>query len=537
MIMQTNSIKQIILWLAFVVGTGSTMGQEALSSVQWQEDLRFLQETVHSDFPFLFKKVRQVTWDAEVEKFHAQIPDLQAHEVEVGLARMVSRFQYGHTQIPFSTVAKRGVLPVNLYHFKDGIYVEGTQKAHEKILGAKLLKVANVPVEEALAMIRPVVPVENENYFKRYGLRFLSVPTVLHAQGVVPSYSETISLTVEKDGQVFDYTLPTIQLDELSRDYGFTIPNAAWTSTRTAGETPLYLKHLNEKYFYFEYLAESKTVYVRQSSVFDHDTEKLKDFYARLFAFVDANEVDKFIYDVRLNGGGNNYNNKALIQGIMARPKINAPGKFFYIIGHNTFSACQNLTNEIETYTNAILIGQATAENKNFYGDAKKTTLPHSGINAHLSFAWWQDKPEWENADATVPHFKREMTFEEYRTNEDPVLQMAMDYDYDSLITNPMDHFTKLFVAGEMDQLKTDAARIVNDPMFAHIPFETEFIKVGEHMLSMDQNESALFLFSMYTESFPENALMWEGLGKALARVGKDKEANNAFAKATALKK
>ena len=534
-IMKTNSITPFIVLLTFFICTGNAFSQQALSAQQWQEDVRFLQETVHSDFPFLFKKVRKVTWDNEVEKLYAQIPALEAHEIEVGLSRIVSLFQYGHTQIPFSTVAKNGVLPVNLYHFEDGIYIEGTQKAHEKILGAKLLKVANVPIEEALAMIRPVVPVENENYFKRYGLRFLTVPAVLHAQGVVPTYGETINLTVEKDGKVFQHDLPTIPLNELSRDYGFTIPNAQWSSSRSQAETPLYLKHLNGKYFYFEYLTESKTLYVRQSSVFDHETEKLKDFYTRLFEFVDGNEVDKFIYDVRLNGGGNNYNNKPLIQGIMARPEINAPGKFFYIIGHDTFSACQNLTNEIETYTNAILIGQATSENKNFYGDAKKTTLPNSQLNAYLSFAWWQDKPQWENADATAPHFKSEMTFEEYRSNQDPVVKMAMDYGYESLITNPMDHFTQLFIAGEMEQLKTDAARIIKDPMYAHIPFETEFIKVGDHMLAMGQNEGALFLYGMFTESFPENASMWEGLGKAFKGMGKNKEADDAFAKATTL--
>ena len=159
----------------------------------------------------------------------------------------------------------------------------------------------------------------------------------------------------------------------------------------------------------------------------------------------------------------------------MARPALNTKGKFLYIIGNATFSACQNLTNEIETYTNAIILGQATSENKNFYGDAKNVEFPNSGIIAYLSFAWWQDKPQWENADATVPHFPKEMTFEEYRTNQDPVLEMAMDYDFDSLVINPLDHFTQLFMAGDMERLKTESARIVKDPMYAHVPFEEEF--------------------------------------------------------------
>jgi len=527
-----------IFTIAFFLILGNTLiAQQTFTTQQWQEDLRFLQQTVHSDFPFLFKKVEKEKWDAEVEKLYAEIPDLEDHEVKVGLTRMVSLFKYGHTQIPFGTVSEGKVLPINLYNFKDGIYVEGTQKAHSTILGAKLLKVESFTVEEALKMIRPVVPVENESYFKAYGLRFLSAPTVLHAQGVIPEISEEITMTFEKDGKEMEYTLSAIPIDNLSWGYGFTIPNEKWVGVREQGSTPLYLKQLNDNYFHFEYLPESKTLYARQSSVFDDEKEKIKDFYNRLFEFIDHNEINKLIYDVRLNGGGNNYNNKQFIQGIMARPKVNTHGKFIYITGRRTFSACQNLTNEIENYTNAIMMGEPTAENKNFYGDTKKVTLPNSQINAYLSFAWWQDKAPWEGADATTPQFLKEMTFDEYRTNQDPVIEFAMNNDFESFIANPMEHFTKLFVAGEMEQLKTDSNRIVNDPMYAHIPFENEFNQVGRNMLFQEQYEAAAFLYGMFTENYPENQDMWNGLGKALKGMGKEKEAEEAFAKATALGK
>ncbi len=533
--MKALTIKHIVLVIALQVYSGIANGQESLSTAQWQEDLRFLQKTVHSDFPFLFKKVKKEAWDAEVEKLSAQIPDLEEHEIKIGLTRMVSLFEYGHTQIPFSTVSEKGVLPINLYHFKDGIYVEGTLKEHNAILGAKLLKVGEFDVAKALEMVRPVVPVENESYFKAYGLRFLTVPTVLHAQGVIPDYSQKITLTFEKEGKPMEYTLAAIPVDDLSKGYGFTIPNSDWASVREAGSTPLYLKQLNETYFYFEYLPESKTLYARQSSVFDHEKEKIKDFYKRLFEFIDNNEIDRLIYDVRLNGGGNNYNNKQFIQGIMARPEINAQGKFIYIIGRRTFSACQNLTNEIENYTNAVMIGEPTAENKNFYGDNKKVTLPNSKIDAYLSFAWWQDKPQWENADATVPHFPKELTFEEYRTNQDPVVDFAMSNDFEGYLVNPMDHFRQLFMAGKMEQLKTDATRILKDPLYAHIPFKREFKQTGENLLSQGVYDGALFLYGMFTENYPEDPEMWEGLGKALKALGKNTEADAAFAKAAAL--
>ena len=169
------------------------------------------------------------------------------------------------------------------------------------------------------------------------------------------------------------------------------------------------------------------------------------------FEVIDNYPVDRLIYDVRLNGGGNNYNNLNLIKGLMARPEINKKGKFFYIIGRDTFSAAQNLTNEITRYTEAIVVGEPTAENLNFYGDTRPVRLPNSGLTAYLSFAWWQDLPQWENQYATLPHVAVDMSFEQYVSNQDPVLEAALNYKDDGFILNPMQHLTELFIAGDME--------------------------------------------------------------------------------------
>lgn len=495
----------VLTSVLFFLTTAESFAQKSLTTTEWQEDLRFLQKTVHKNYSFLFKKVTAESFDSEVEKFYAQIPSMEPHEIKVGLTRMVSLFEYGHSQIPFSTIAKDAVLAVNLYHFEDGIFIEGVQKGNEKALGARLLKIGNTPLEEALKAIRPVVPAENDQYFKGYGLRFLTVPAVLHAQGVIPKLTDEITLTLEKNGTVFEHTFAAIPLSEVSRSYGFTNPNEKWVSAREQTETPLFIKHLNEKLYFFEYLSASKTLYVRQSSVFNDEKESLVDFYTRLFEFVDNNEIEKLVYDVRLNGGGNNYNNKPLIKGIMARPKINKRGTFFYIIGRNTFSAAQNLTNEIENYTEAIIVGEPTSENENFYGDARKVTLPNSGINAYLSFAWWQDKPQWEGKDWTLPHIAKVMTFNEYVTNTDAVLNAALNYTETGFILDPMEHLTQLFIAGKYDQVKSDGAKIANDPAYKYYDFQEEFGTAGYRLLTNGNPEGGMFILQLVADFYPES--------------------------------
>lgn len=512
-----------LLWVTPVVP------QVTISAEKYQEDLRFLQNKIHKDYPFLFKKITQEQWDKEVAKFYKQIPDLEPHAIKVGLARMVSLFEYGHTQITFGTVADDQVLPINLYQFSDGVYIEGGDVFYKNAIGAKVLEIEGISIDAALKMIRPVVPVENDQYFKAYGMRFATLPTVLHAQGVSSKLKNEIEFTLEKNGKIFKQTIESQPLKNRSIEYCLTKPNEQWVSARDQSKTPLYLKDLNEKLYFFEYLKDSKTLYVRQSSVFNDEKESLADFYNRLFEFIDANEVVKLIYDCRLNGGGNNYNNKPLIKGLMARPEINKQGSFFYIIGRNTFSACQNLTNEIENYTEAIIVGEPTSENKNFYGDAKRVTLPNSKINAYISYAWWQDMPQWENQDWTVPHIAVDMSFEQYITNQDPVLQAALSYTNTGFILNPLEHLTNLFVTGKYDEVKRVSKEIASNPEYKYYDFEKEFSKAGNRLYDIGNEQGGLFVLGLVAETFPKSSGAWYSLGYAQERSKLVEEAKKSY--------
>ena len=401
--------------------------QNELSSELWQEDLRFLQSRVHNDYSFLFVKTNPEIFDAEVEMLFDNIPTLEDHEVIIGMSRIIALFKYGHTEIGLNQKPfEFHYLPFNLYEYNDGVYLQGVHKDYPKALGAKVLQINSMPIEEALHIVRPVVNAENDQYFRAYGINYLGILEVLHAQGITNKLQNTLELTLEKDGNEFKQVFTSLPKGKrVPLNYSHVLQDGNWLDARSQKNTPLYLKQLDKNYF-FEYLPEEKTVYVRQSKVLDDPTEDIPTFYARVFDFVEKNPVEKFILDLRLNGGGNNYKNKPVITGLIQADKINKEGKLFVIIGRRTFSACQNLVNEIENYTNATFVGEETAENKNFYGDSRKLELPNSKVPVYLSFAWWQDKPVWENADGTAPDLKVDTSFDEYISNQDPVLDAVL---------------------------------------------------------------------------------------------------------------
>ena len=536
-------MKSIFLFLSFILCINTINAQvdhQKISAEDWQADLRFLQKTVHSDYPFLFKKVTAEKFDQEVEKLYQAIPKMEKHEVIVGLARIVSLFQYGHTAIRLSGWYQRDAynfhqMPFNLYHYKDGIFIQGVHKDYKEALGAKLLKVEGVPIKKALEAIRPAIPAENDQFFKAFGLSVLGTPEVLHAQGITKNLKKTITLSLEKNGKKFDVVFKPYKTKRFPGTYSLIQEEGNWLDARDNSDTPLYLKNLDQIYF-FEYLPEHKAVYVRHSQIQD-DKEPIPKFYERVFDFVEKNDVEKLILDVRLNGGGNNYKNKPIVTGIIETKKINQPGKLFVITGRRTFSACQNLVNELDNYTEAIFVGEPTAENINFYGDTRQVILPNSKVPAYLSFAWWQDKPQWENNDWTSPHLAVEMSFEEYKTNQDPVLQTTLDFSDNDFIIDPMAFLTNLFLAGKLDQLESEATKMVNNPVYQFVDFNSKFNQAGYNLLGNGQVENAIYVFQLNTKLYPESANAWDSLAEGYWKAKKIDKAIEYYNKAIALDK
>ena len=527
-----NVILKHFLLGSIIIGQFTYLyGQEAISSQQWKQDLKHLQEIVHADYPFLFKKISQSDWDDMVEELYEQIPDMESHEIVVGFARIVSAFKYGHTSVHMGSVLNLHYLPLYFYQFKDDVYVQGIVEEYADLVGSKLIAVEGVPTSKAMEMIRPVFPEENEQFFKAYGLRYLIMPEVLHAQGITETMQKEITLTLEKDGKSMDKTFKAIEKLDNPSTYGFVLNQDQWVSARKEGELPIYLQDLDKIYSY-KYIPEHKLLYVRQSQIQDDPSEDIPTFYARVFEFIDNNEVEKLVLDVRLNGGGNNYKNKPVITGIIQSEKINQIGNFFTIIGRRTFSACQNLVNELDNYTNVIFVGEPTGENINFYGDVNQINLPHSKLGLRLSFAWWQDKPQWENEPWMAPHIAVETSFQEFVENKDPVLEAILQFDSEGFIKDPMSHFTNLFLAGKIDQLKEDAVNMVNDPKYSFFDFEGEFNDTGYTLLGRNQIQEALFVFQMVTQLFPESANAWDSLAEGHWKAGDLDNARKYYKKA-----
>lgn len=274
-----TSFRRLACFLIFLCLSAHGMraaAQDGLSHRLWQEDLAYLHQKVHREYPNLFYNLTARQFDSAVASLHGRIPQLTANEIKVEFFRLVALFRIGHTGISFIAHGE-GDSAQPLFHyypftaalFSDGLYIRSIDSAYAEAVGGKILQVGHTPVGEALQRLREVIPCENEPYFAANLPYYINLPEMLEGLHFTPDANE-LSLTYVKSGREHTLRMPARSFPEKAWHPEPYLPQG-WKDAYPAFNTPasaLWLKHPHTTR-YFEYLPSSKTLYVRHSTVLD----------------------------------------------------------------------------------------------------------------------------------------------------------------------------------------------------------------------------------------------------------------------------
>ena len=512
--------KKIFICLIAVFISTSSYCQ---TSAEWQSDLRQLQQIVHTKYSNLFYNIKAPNWDKAVDVFYNEIPGLEKVQVLAGFMKLVALFHIGHTQINSfglhhgASSLQLNRLPYQLYWFSDGVYILSAAKKYEQAVGGKVIKIGKLKTEDALAGIRPLVSFENEQGFKANSMFYLATPEFLKTQGINETSSE-VSITYLKDGKEetvlvsAETGLNSFSMTGLETPPGWTV------AKKTAAEIPLWQKEPSS-FRFMEYLPERKTLYVRHSVNLNDGEKTIAAFFTNVAGFIEKNDVQKLVLDIRTNGGGNNQLNKPMITSIIRSGKINQKGKFFCIIGRRTFSAAQNLVNELEKYTEVTFIGEPTSENVNFYGDTRTETLSNSKLQANLSWLWWQNLDPRDKRKATSPELAVDMSFAEYFNNEDPALKLIFNYENEKPFAQIL---ADKITAGNKAEALNFAVEYKNDPKRRYVAdrLEADINREGYNKMQNNNIDLANALFEVNIKLFPESANAYDSYAECQLNMG-----------------
>jgi len=503
---------------------------------KWRADLRYFAQEMPKRHKDLYHLMTREQFESAVKSLDARIPALTREQIIIELDRIVAMVGDGHTRIqgfPFDPKIGFRSYPISLYLYKDGLFVQAAEPKHREIVGARVVKIGDASAEQGLNAVRDLVCRDGDNdmSIKAFAPVLLVTAEVLRAVGLV-SDIENARFTVERDGRQETVILkPTVE--HFTSNHGPSVTRPAnWIDARDAASapTPLWLKD-PQNYFWFEYLPDTRSVYVQYNTVANKDSETVADFAKRLFSFVDAHPVDRFILDVRLNGGGNNYLNRPLLLGII-KSKIDQRGKLFTIIGRETFSAAQSFVDELEKYTNTIFVGEPTGESVNQFGDPAHIDLPNSGITVRASTLWWQFMDPRDTRKWTAPQIAADLTSVDYRDNVDPAMNAILRFvpkkDLSEQLRDALAAKDAVLVVSRYRAFKSD-------PENEYVSTERILNNLGYELLGKKRFDEAIEILKLNVESYPKSSNAYDSLGEAYMMSGNKELAIRNYEKALEL--
>lgn len=503
---------------------------------QWREDLLYLVREAPKLHKNLFHTVTPAHFDAAIKNLHVRIPKLARHEIIVEMARIMAMVGDGHTNIAPTRDAKIGfrTLPVKFYLFKDGLFVRVARRENADLVGAQVLKIGNLTANEAIERVGEIVGRDNEMDVKFFAPHLLAMPEILHALRIAETM-ESIPLVIKRvDGIEQIINLKPFGAGELlppDTDTSW-INKEGWVDMRdrSTASIPLWLKNPNDK-FWFEMLPDSRMIYVQINQVGDKENETLEAFAKRLFDYVEANQIEKMILDLRLNRGGNGTLLRPLLLEII-KSKVNQPGKLFTIMGRSTWSAAQFLLNDLEKYTDTVFVGEPSGSKGNIYGDSRKIILPNSGVTARVSVYYWQDWLPWDSRMWTPPDITAELASDDYCNNIDPALKAVLEYVPRRSLTEILN---EALTNGGIDSALKRFREFKAAPVNKYAATEEPLLIVGSRLLAAKKPDQALVLFKLNAEENPHSPRAYFALGEAYFQMSDKKQAIVNFEKALML--
>ena len=154
-------------------------------------------------------------------------------------------------------------------------------------------------------------------------------------------------------------------------------------------------------------------------------TDSLRKFMSHTIAAADSAGAERFVLDLRLNGGGNGDFNKLIFLPLI-KSRYDVPGRLYVLTGRRTWSAAQMLVTEMQKYTTAIFVGEPTASRGNAYGDSYRIVMPNSGVTVRVSTLWWQYLDPRDTREMIAPAIRSNLSFVDYILARDPVLVAAL---------------------------------------------------------------------------------------------------------------
>jgi C-terminal processing protease CtpA/Prc len=408
----------LIFSLFFGLNVKAYSKDDGMTKEKWGEDIEHLAKELPKLHPNLFYKITKEDFHKEVEALKKSVPNMNEDEIKVGLYKIISAVGDSHTRL---YERSENMFPVLTSFFGEDMYVLDIEEQYKEALYCKIVKINNREIKDLIEEFKTVIPYENGAQIKKQIPNIILNPDKLYGLKITDD-KDLLMITFEKkDGTQFD-----IKIKAVSRKEKFALAAPKVEKDKL----PLYMRNRRMNYW-FEYLSDSKIVYIAYNSCRDMEEKPFEDFTKEIFQCIKNKEVDKVVLDMRNNGGGSDGVLNSLRYEIKNRYEINHKDKLFVIVGRNTFSSALINSVQLREETNATFVGEPTSGKPNHFGAVRGFKLPNSKISVtystkHINFSDFYET-SYEGVDSFIPDVIVENSIEDYINNRDAVLEKIIN--------------------------------------------------------------------------------------------------------------
>jgi hypothetical protein len=381
-------------------------------NARWLAAIEFLKDELPGRHIDPFFRLPESEFNERLNAIKSDVPRLEDYEIVVALMGVVASIGDSHTHLNADQTGIFHRLPIKMEWFTDGLFITGTSDEHVAILGRRVTGIEGLTIDEVNERIKTVVSNENDAQLRSDGPGAMMVPEILAALGISGSIDSVI-FNLQGAGDVV------------------ISPREMWEAPETrlldslSCRLPLYLQHPDSIYWY-RYIEDRGAIYIRYRSCRQIEGRPFADLVDEALRVMDSNHVEKFIFDVRSNGGGNSSIARPLVSEVRARAGINREGGVFVLIDRGTYSSALLNAIDFKNDTEVVLIGEPTGGKPDHYGEVRFFTLPNTMIV--VTYSTKHFRTYGSDAPSLNPDVAAGLSFEDFLACRDPALEAALNW-------------------------------------------------------------------------------------------------------------
>ena len=332
----------------------------------------------------------------------------------IKLAAIIASVGDAHSNIMFDDGY---IFPFDVLDFDNDYYLFRVDNSFAEILNAKLIKINGIDIHDITKQLKTLIPHENDYYALRLLPRYICTPMYLLGMDLIPNYDDTI-FTVESNGHVKDVAISAkkCKINEID-----------WSIKKRINIFGNYTKIYD-----FWYVEESNALVFCYNRCMNMPELSFESFVEGMFNYMEDKKIEKFIVDLRYNGGGDSKIFLPFIDRVKSYVEKNPSVKLCVLVGRRTFSSGMfSIYQIMDAMPNTISIGEPTGGAIDCFGEIRTFNLPDSKIQVQYSTKYFEFSKMFcyqnKGIDTFIPDVDVPITFEDYIENDDVVLRHALD--------------------------------------------------------------------------------------------------------------